>query len=320
MAVFLSKMSMWCLALFVLGSTGQGYGREPLLDMGKLSSAPIVADFLPRYNKMMAARDLAGASSEALALVGKHSDSRDAAIAGTYCWAFATLIDCAERPPAERTRAAVSATEALRRCLVLIEKSSSAERNERYAPLHEKLIPFELMDAACLAGSNTLVVRMAEDFFAKDPESSWCNPTAAILCESFRQIHDEDGLISCLKSLAERYKGKWGASPVLWQLARIYARKGDEAAFRSLVETMEADFPDDNIYKQALRKFAAERKIQDYDALRKTNAPKPKAASTSSTALMRNPDLASTGTCATSSCGCGCGTTTTTTATACCKP
>jgi tetratricopeptide (TPR) repeat protein len=57
-----------------------------------------------------------------------------------------------------------------------------------------------------------------------------------------------------------------------------------------------------------------------YNALRKANAATAKAVPTSWTALMRNPDLATTGTCATSSCGCGCGTTTTTTATSCCKP
>ena len=197
MGAFLSQMRILCLAAFLLGATGYGYGYEPFLDLGKLSSAPIVADFLPKYNRMMVDRNPAGASSEALALVAKHPGNRDAQIAGAYCLAFATLTDCEKAPLAERKRAAISATDGLKRCLALIEKSPSAEREEKYGRMQQKLIPLQLMDAACLAGSHTLVVRMAQEFFAKDPESHWCNPVAAILWESFRQIHDDDGLTSC---------------------------------------------------------------------------------------------------------------------------
>jgi hypothetical protein len=57
-----------------------------------------------------------------------------------------------------------------------------------------------------------------------------------------------------------------------------------------------------------------------YIAIQRASAAKAKAVPTSWTALTRNSESATTGTCATSSCGCGCGTTTTTTATACCKP
>jgi len=55
-----------------------------------------------------------------------------------------------------------------------------------------------------------------------------------------------------------------------------------------------------------------------YNALRKANAVK--AGATSSTALTRNPDSATSGTCSGSSCACGCSATTATATAPCCKP
>jgi len=315
----LCAMPILCVVVFAVGTVGGGYAQN-LLDMDNLTSVPAVGEFLPRFKKMMIARQDAVATSEAVAFLAKYPDNKDVQIAGTYCWAFATMVDKSEAPLPVRKPVAEAAAEGLKRCLALIEKSPREEQSQKYANLRDHLIPMQLMGAACLAGSHTLVVRQVEDFFSKHPDSQWCNGAASALGESFRQMRDEDGLTSCLESLARRYKGRWGASPALWQLARIYDRKGNEEAFLSVLKRMESDFPDSNTYKQALRRFVAERKIQKYDALKKTNAPKLKPVSTSSTALTRNPDLATSNTCSFLKCGCGCQATTTTTATSCCKP
>jgi hypothetical protein len=320
------KARVFALTLFTLsvvafefGATSAAYGQRSVVPLDELTSDPVVAEFLPKYNKFLLDRNFAAATSEVLILLAKHPDNKDAQIAGTCGWAFASLAAHQHGPLPERKITAQTATERLRSCLAMIEKCPPEERQKKYVTL-QRWIRVCLTASLCDAGSYTLALQTVEDFFATDSDNVACGKAASMLCASFPKVSDQEALISSLKALTQRYKGKPGSAQVLWEIAQIYDEKGDEAGFRSVVETMEADFPGDNIYKQALRKFAAQRKIHDYDALRKANAAKAKAVPTSWTALMRNPDLASTGICATSSCGCGCGTTTTTTATACCKP
>jgi len=281
---------------FVPAATGAAYGQRSVVPLDDLTSDPAVAEFLPKYNTFLLDRNFAAATSEALIVLAKHPDNRDAQIAGTCGWAFASLAAHQHGPVADRKMTACTATERLKGCLAMIEKRPSEERQKKYITL-QAWIGICLTSSLCDAGSYTLALQTVEDFFARDSDNVACGAAASVVCASFPEVPDKEALISSLKGLVRRYKGKPGSAHVLWDLARIFDKRGDEAGFRSVLETMEADFPLDNTYRLALRRLAIQR------AAGKRVIPPKKDASTTGGSGQPDPRAG---------CGCGCGGTTAT--------
>jgi len=286
------------LSMVLGGLVGSAWCGLDLVDLGDFTSEPIVGPFGAEYVRLLKDRDYAGAASQTLHLLAQYPGNPTVQIVGQYLWAVATLNTAHfTAEPLEQKQMAQRALTGLERCTALIKKLPVEERQRGYARLEQRLIPLHIIAAADLAGSHTEVLRLGEAFMAHDPDSTDSILVLAPMIRSFWRTRADDGATSYLERLAVRFKHRRVASAILFDLGTRYLKKGRRDLLLSVIKTMEADFPGENIYKQALQRLAVE------GAAGRRLIPPKKDTSTTTRSSQTDPPAG---------CGCGCGSTTAT--------